>query len=372
MDQQQADELLNKYLHGTAGEAERAIVDRWYEAEAGGRKLPEGLQFEHLGPEIWEGTLQKAGITRRPVKRMLYRRAAAAAILLLLAAGGMLYIQRSHTPAPPAQASRQAAPILPGSNKAVLTLGNGDVISLTDAANGELATQGDTRITKTDNGQLRYDPAGDAAGAGRLNTISTPRGGQYRVDLPDGTRAWLNAASALTFPPAFNGLAERRVQLTGEAYFEVAKNAARPFIVESNGQTITVLGTSFNVNVYSDEPDMKTTLLEGAVKVNGSLLRPGQQAVLKNGAVTIRQVDADTETAWRKGEFMFNGQDFKTVMRMISRWYDVDVVYEYEPAAIRIGGEVSRNRSIREVLKMLEVTGGMKFRIEGRTVTITR
>jgi ferric-dicitrate binding protein FerR (iron transport regulator) len=262
---------------------------------------------------------------------------------------------------------------LPGSNKAILTLGNGDRISLTDAADGELARQGDTRISKTKDGQLLYEPENGAAGGMvKRNTISTPRGGQYRIDLPDGTRVWLNAASSLAFPASFAGLDERSVELTGEAYFEVAKDAGKPFKVISNAHTVEVLGTHFNINAYNDEPDIKTTLLEGAVRVNGSMLRPGQQSVLANGRLSIRNAETDMETAWKNGEFIFNGQDFKTVMRTISRWYDVDVVYEYDPKPFRIGGEVSRSRSITEVLKMLEVTGGVKFKLEGRTIKVIR
>lgn len=350
------------------------MVERWYESEAAGRKLDGEQFFEHLNAGIWAGTLEKAGIARPPARRKLfslYRAAAAAAILLLVSAGLVWLMKSGKTDTVQQPVAAQQNNILPGSNKAVLTLGNGRSISLTDAADGELARQGDTRISKTKEGQLAYEPGTGAAAASR-NTIRTPRGGQYRIDLPDGTRAWLNAASSLTFPASFAGLEERSVELSGEAYFEVAADADKPFKVISNGHTVEVLGTHFNVNAYPDEPDTKTTLLEGAVKVNGSMLKPGQQSVLHNGKISIRHAETEAATAWKNGEFIFNGQDFKTVMRMISRWYDVDVVYEYEPKPFRVGGEVSRGRSIAEVLKMLEVAGELKFRIEDRTIKVIR
>lgn len=367
MDQKQAEELLKKYLQGTASAPERAVVERWYESEATKRKLDDDQLFEHLNGELWVGTLQKAGL-RKPVRRLpiVYRVAAAAAVLVLLSSGVLFYLNSKKT----VNQTAVQQSILPGSNKAILTLSDGAQISLTDAANGELAKQGNTRISKTKDGQLLYEPGGTEAG--KRNTISTPRGGQYQVDLPDGTRVWLNAASSLTFPFSFAGLSERRVELTGEAYFEIAKDAAKPFIVISNAQTVEVLGTHFNVNAYHDEPNIKTTLLEGAVKVNGRQLQPGQQSVLRDGRISIANVEPDTEVAWKNGEFIFNGQDFRTVMRMISRWYDVDVIYEYDPRPFRIGGAVSRSRSIAEVLKMLEVTGDVKLKIEGRKIKVIR
>lgn len=375
MNEQQAAELLKKYLDGTATGPERAMVERWYEAEAAKKQLSGEGDFEHLGAELWAGTLERAGLPQRSVRvRRLtwYRVAAAVAVLLAVGGGLMFYLGRATTSSPAIVTVTPPAQVLPGSNKAVLTLGNGDVISLNDAANGEIAQQGGARISKTQEGQLLYEQEGAAAGTAKPNTISTPRGGHYRIDLPDGTRVWLNAASRLTFPPSFAGLAERRVELSGEAYFEVAKDAARPFKVISQANTVEVLGTAFNINAYNDEPDVKTTLVQGAVKVNGSTLRPGQQAVLHNGNTSVREAETAVETAWKNGEFIFSGQDFKTVMRMISRWYDVDVVYETEPRRFRIGGEVSRNRDIREVLKMLEVTGNVKFTVEGRTVKVIR
>ncbi|MGN6509498.1 MAG: FecR family protein [Chitinophaga sp.] len=373
MDQQQAEELLTRYANGTASDAERAMVERWYESEAARRKLGNEHHFEHLNAEIWAGTLQKAGIERPAARRRMlpfYRVAAAAAVLVLIAAG-LRWFQSGRQTANIEQPVVAQQQILPGSNKAVLTLGNGTAISLTDAAKGELARQGSTRISKTKEGQLAYEPGTGGEAASR-NTISTPRGGQYRIDLPDGSRVWLNAASSLTFPASFAGLQERSVELSGEAYFEVAEDANKPFRVISGGHRVEVLGTHFNVNAYHDEPEIKTTLLEGAVKVNGSLLKPGQQSVMRNGALSIRKADTEMETAWKNGEFIFDGQDFRTVMRMISRWYDADVVYEYDPKPFRIGGIVSRSRSIEEVLKMIEVTGEVKFRIEDGKIKVVR
>ncbi|WP_119080010.1 FecR family protein [Chitinophaga alhagiae] len=374
MDQEQAARLLERYNSGTATAAERAMVERWYESEAAGRKLGDDQFFEHLNQQIWQGIAARTGLVRStPIQRSLrnWRQLAAAAAVLLLLSGGLLFYL-AQRPAATVVADRQPAAITPGGNKAILKLGDGSEISLTDAAEGELAQQAGVRIVKTKEGQLVYQPADAGVQEGKYNTISTPRGGQYRIDLPDGTKVWLNAASSLVFPATFAGLRERKVELTGEAYFDVAANENKPFMVTSHQQTVQVLGTQFNINAYADEPEVKTTLLHGAVKVNGTLLKPGQQALVQGGSLRVVPVETAAETAWKNGEFVFNGQSFAAVMRTISRWYDVEVVYDHTPGALHIGGEVSRSRNLPEVLKMLEVTGDVKFKIEGRTITVTK
>lgn len=264
--------------------------------------------------------------------------------------------------------------LAPGANKAVLTLANGASIILDSAQNGTLTTQGNTKILKL-NGILTYEDSKKASSAVLYNTISTPRGGQYQLVLADGSKIWLNAASSLRFPTAFTGK-ERKVELMGEGYFEVAKNATMPFKVEINGLEVEVMGTHFNINSYNDEPAIRTTLLEGSIKINKnnstSLLKPGQQAEV-NSAGEVRIInDADIEeaVAWKDGKFQFDRANIYAVMRQIGRWYDVDVEYKGEAIATHFGGTISRNVNLSQVLNMLHLTGTVKFEINGRKIMV--
>lgn len=262
---------------------------------------------------------------------------------------------------------------LPGSNKAVLTLANGKNITLDSAQNGLLAQQGTTRINKTRNGQLVYE-AGTNADAPVINTISTPRGGQYQLVLPDGSKVCLNSASSLSFPTRFTGKT-REVTITGEAYFEVTKNAQMPFRVKSDNTTVEVLGTHFNIMAYNDEAEMKTTLLEGSVKItNGTasgILKPGQQALLnKAGRLKVlNDVDVDDEIAWKDGIFQFRDAGIDAIMRQAARWYDVEVAYEGKIPQREFTGRISRNVKASELMNMLGYAG-VKFKIEDKRITI--
>jgi ferric-dicitrate binding protein FerR (iron transport regulator) len=207
------------------------------------------------------------------------------------------------------------------------------------------------------------------------NTVSTPRGGQYQLTLSDGSKVWLNASSSLRFPTAFPGT-ERRVEITGEAYFEVAGNESKPFVVDIAGKgEVEVLGTQFNINAYEDEPAIKTTLLEGKVKVsesNGSqssVLKPGQQAQLANGIRVMDNVDMEEIMAWKTGWFYFDRQELPAIMRQVSRWYDVDVRYEGRISKKSFSGIVGRDNDIKDVLKIME-NAGIRFRIEGSSITV--
>jgi len=267
--------------------------------------------------------------------------------------------------------------ILPGGNKAILSLENGQKISLDSAANGKLATQGKTAIVKTAEGHLTYDAKAGSTDV-YYNTVSTPKGGQYQLTLPDGTRIWMNAASRLRFPTAFTGK-ERLVELDGEAYFEVAKDARMPFIVKSkNGMTVQVLGTHFNMMAYGDEQDTKTTLLEGLVKVtNGTsvaILKPGQQALSEtvdsNAPVRInKDADTDEAIAWKNGIFQFNNTDLKAVMRQIARWYNVEISYNDRVPEKRFTGSISRNLKASELLSGIEYVG-VHFKIDGNKIIV--
>ncbi|HEY9195611.1 MAG TPA: FecR domain-containing protein, partial [Mucilaginibacter sp.] len=264
---------------------------------------------------------------------------------------------------------------LPGGNKAILTLANGKTITLDSAQNGLLAQQGNTKINKTRNGQLVYEAGANAdAQVSVINTISTPRGGQYQLILPDGSKVCLNSASSLSFPTRFTGKT-REVTITGEAYFEVTKNPQMPFRVKSDNTTVEVLGTHFNIMAYNDEAEMKTTLLEGSVKIsNGDatgILKPGQQAVLnKAGRLKVlNNVDVDDEIAWKDGIFQFRDAGIDAIMRQAARWYDVEVTYEGKVPRREFTGRISRNVKASELMNMLGYAG-VKYKIEDKRITI--
>ncbi|HTI11433.1 MAG TPA: FecR domain-containing protein [Puia sp.] len=273
--------------------------------------------------------------------------------------------------------------ILPGSNKAILTLANGATIVLDSVHNGLIGRQGNTSIVKVDAGALAYDTRSKHEGEILYNAISTPRGGQYQVILPDGSKVWLNAASSLRFPTSFVGK-ERLVELTGEAYFEIAKNRAMPFRVYvvpplgsgREGMNVQVLGTHFNIKAYENEQSIRTTLLEGAVKVKFSgpevQLQPGRQAIADNGANMLRVVDANTEqvVAWKNGLFRFKETSIRELMREVERWYNVEVVYNTEKTDQDFTGIVPRTQNISALLNTLELTGTVHFKIEGRKIIV--
>lgn len=304
--------------------------------------------------------------------------AAAAVLLFALSVSVYLFINNRASDQTTAKntntGTAPVADVAPGGNKAVLILGDDSKIILDSAGNGTLAQQGGTNIIKQQDGQLLYVSTDAAGNAVSFNTLATPKGGQYKLTLPDGSRIWLNAASSLKYPTAFTGN-ERKVEITGEAYFEIEKDASKPFKVQVNQMEVEVLGTHFNINSYADEDAVKTTLLEGSVKVKSigatGLLKPGQQAQLKTtGKIKIID-DADLEetVAWKNGNFQFDNSDINTVMRQIARWYDVDITYKGTVSKHFVGG-ISRSVNLLQVLTMLEQTGEVKFIIEGKKVVV--
>lgn len=264
-----------------------------------------------------------------------------------------------------------------GGDKAYLTLADGKRIALTDSMVGTISPAPGFRISKTAKGQLRYELAKGASGNG-YNTITTPKGGKYEVILADGTHVYLNAASSLRFPTSFTGAAERWVTLTGEGYFEVSHRDGQPFYVQSGKQLLRVLGTHFNLKAYPDEQSVKTTLLQGSVKVSNSegsnaVLKPGQQSQLDQGKLKLEEVDVMAATDWQRAEINLKAEDFQSTMRKIARWYDVEIVFdETAPGDLTLGGLVSRDKSLVAVLKVMELTGKVHFKVEGRRVTVMR
>jgi ferric-dicitrate binding protein FerR (iron transport regulator) len=295
---------------------------------------------------------------------------AAAVVLVLAVTGGLMLFRHPAAPVaavPVGEVPVQVQDAMPGGNKAVLTLSGGQKIVLDSTGNGQVAVQGASRVHQAGEGRLVYErlQTGETLkNTPVYNTLTTPRGGQYRLTLSDGTQVWLNAASSITYPTAFTA-DSRDVQMTGEVYFEVASNINKPFRVRTGGEEIDVLGTTFNVNAYTDEAAVRTSLLEGAVKVRGKLLRPGQACM--NGQVFT--ADVDKAIAWKRGYFDFNGADIFSVMRQISRWYDVEVIYKSDIPDIRFGGEVKRDLDLSEVLRFLENLG-VHFSIRDKQLTV--
>lgn len=311
-------------------------------------------------------------------RRRLVRRLSAAAAVAFLIAGAWIFADRhGRTSAPIVPSSDHADhaknDIPPGRNTAILTLANGNRILLDSAKNGQLAQLGSTRIVNK-NGQVTYHSSGGQATAGE-NILTTPRGGQYQLILPDGSKVWLNAASSITYPTAFSGK-ERAVTITGEAYFEIARDKSRPFRVTTGNLVITDIGTQFNIMAYSDERSMQATLVEGSIKVSrgqaGIVLAPGQQAVAGNESPIIkiiREANIDEVIAWKNGSFQFTNMDLRTIMRQLTRWYDVDVVFEGNTPAIRIGGFIHKNVSLSTVMEFLK-GNGVRYKLEGKKITI--
>ena len=271
--------------------------------------------------------------------------------------------------------------IAAGKAVATLILGNGKKIALADAKIGLLAVEAGVRITKNANGVLAYTALpyqGNLPGQHDLsltyNIIEIPRGGEYQISLADGTHIWLNSATALKFPASFAKGTERKVELHGEAYFKVNHDPSRLFRVKTTNQVVDDLGTEFNVSSYIDEPSTVTTLIEGSIRVNSKLLIPGQQAILQqSGKLTVQEADTQEALAWKNGDFVFRNDDFRTVMRKVSRWYNVDIIYDKSaPENIPLGGMIARTKTLSLLLNLMEQTGAVHFTRKGRTITVSK
>ncbi len=320
----------------------------------------------------------KADGKRTPTFSLYLKRMAAAAVfaLTLAGVGYWWFVLKTPLKNEVAQANvpDKNIPIPPGSNKAVLKLGNGTEVMLDSLTEGMLLQQGQAKIIKSGNGQVSYKITGTTPAEIVYNTITTPRGGQYQLTLADGTKVWLNASSSLRYPSNFSGK-ERRVELTGEGYFEVARNESMPFHVKVNSIDVEVLGTHFNINSYKDESVIRTTLLEGSVKVTSgkqaSRLKPGQEAsVIANGDIKL-QDDVNTEEviAWKNGMFQFKAADIETVLRQAARWYDIQIEYKGGISA-RFSGQISRSANAEQLFKILELTNKVRFEIHGKNIVV--
>jgi ferric-dicitrate binding protein FerR (iron transport regulator) len=397
LDKAQLAELAERFLLGNATEKEIALLHEWYDtadkeeielvftrepetADAVGKRLFGGLQLV-IQEERRESRHRRIVLTRRWI-------AAASVIFVVVFAGK--YFWSSYRSKKPelsvAQVTKPGNDLPPGSNKARLLLGDGSVIDLADAKNGMIRHEAGAKIDKKD-GQLIYDVAKEeeaskktgnsgATEASEMNTIQTPRGGQYEVILADGTKVWLNSASSLSYPTIFTDK-NRQVLLKGEAYFEVAEDKNKPFKVSVGDVQVEVLGTHFDVMAYEDENAINTTLLAGAVRVTkgsaSQVLAAGQEASMdrSSGSLSVNEVDAEESVAWKDGFFEFEGASIETVMRQLARWYDVDVEYQGKTDH-HFRGMISRSSNVSEVFRKLELTGEVHFSMEGKKIIVKR
>jgi ferric-dicitrate binding protein FerR (iron transport regulator) len=386
--------LLDQYTGDKASAMEEQELMQWIAATNDGQLL-ENYLLELAGDESLppgytpvdsQAMLDRIHLLKASHKEPVVRRIrsfrswwAAASIILILATGAFFWFQNNaqkNQQHPIATAKQLPADVAPGHNGAILTLANGKKIVLDSMSNGVVAVQSGAKILLK-NDQVSYNNTRESE-AVSYNTMSTPRGRQYTLVLSDGSKVWLNAASSITFPTSFMGK-ERNVEITGEAYFEVAHDAERPFKVKVGDMQVQVLGTHFNVNAYEDEGDIKTTLLEGSVKVSkgneNTLIVPGEQAVILNspsgvGGITVKKdIDLDEVVAWKNGLFNFNNADLKTVMRQLSRWYNVNIIYTGEIPNRVFGGEMQRDLHLSQVLKLLE-KNNVHFKIDGKNIVV--
>jgi len=370
--------LVDKYLNGNATPEEQEALDRYFllfKDEPENTGLLDKDQLIALEKRM-ESELFNRVSRPTKVKRLWPRIAAAASILLFLSIGGYFLF---HKPIKNQVATLKPGvfknDVDPGSNNAILTLANGKQIVLKNAKKGLLANQGSTQIQKTADGALKYN-AGNAETSNAevtYNTVTTKRANKVDLTLPDGTIAYLDAVSSIHFPTTFNGNS-REVSITGQVYFEVAHDKLKPFRVTAKGQTVEVLGTHFNINAYDDEAIIKTTLLEGSVKIiiNGqsALLQPGEQAQIgTTNKINIIHPDLDEVMAWKNGLFKFNNTDLQTTMRQLIRWYDVDVVYQGSDKHYHFGGYIPRDSKLSEALRILQLSG-VKFSIDGKKIIV--
>jgi transmembrane sensor len=420
-------QLVTSQIKGTITESQRGELDAWINADEGNAlhyrkyvdeaelsekvkdyykvdsnalfaKITEGIKKDDIGQpgKVLSSDSTPGKVLPRVSRNFrIWSKIGIAAAIALMVFGALWFANRMVGESGATEV-RYAGDAVPGKEGATLTLANGKKIRLADAAAGNIADEGGITIRKTAEGELIYSVDGNAEGDG-LNTLSTAKGETYQLRLSDGSKVWLNAESSLTYRTSLrggksdesdiNGVSAnekdfRRVKLTGEAYFEIEKDSVRPFIVESEGQEVKVLGTHFNIKAYADEKTVVTTLLEGSVDVRRSslpassinqvelVLKPGEQA-LNTGNIKVEKADTEAAVAWKAGHIVFKDKSLEDIMRELSRWYNVSVVYAPNaPKGVTFSGAVSRNRNISTVLERMQTTGSVKFEIEGNKVTV--
>lgn len=391
---QRISELIIKHLQNDLAETEHHELHDWINQSPENLELFSEITDQHtlmLDLTRVEDSKQRViarlqesiqALKVQPVRHMIWWRSLAAAAVLILVSMFYLVFHRSSKPeiariGDSSQLIKKDVPA-PTGTKTILIMADGSTIALDSVGSGKLGQQGNVNISKLSNGQIVYNMLNEKPAETLYNTLSTAKGGQTRIVLADGSKVWLNAASSLHFPAVFTG-ATRKVELTGEAYFEIAHNKSIPFIVQVKEASIKVLGTQFNIMAYENEGALKATLLEGSVMVSvgsqSSHLQPGQQAQISAGSEekirVAKDVDTSEVTAWKNGEFQFSVADIGEVMRQLERWYDIDIAYEGDKPAIRLSGSINRNVSLSSVLKLLELNG-VHFTFDGKKLTVLK
>lgn len=375
-------ELSHRWLKGTLTKAEQQEFDEWFnEQNQIPIEMPSDIaeNREEHEQAILNRIKDATGIARQPKVVSLWPRIAITAAVASIIFGAGLFYFNSDTK----NTTHQIADyndVKPGVQGATLTLADGKKILINDAVAGNIALQSGVKISKNTNGQIIYEVTDQNSENSDYNTLTTSRGEQTQVRLPDGSLVFLNSASSLKYPTSFVRAKFRRVILTGEGYFEISKDKVHPFLVQSNGQEVEVLGTHFNINAYKDEKAVRTTLLEGAVKITpmpgnkakSSILKPGQQSALDENGIQVTEVDLEEAMAWQKGYFSFYDEDISAVMRKVSRWYNIEVEYQGQLPDVGFNARIDKYSDIKEVLKILQKSKAVHFKLEGRKVIVSK
>lgn len=369
-------ELAVKIKNNTITPAEMAYFDDWYKRQTQKELLVDTAFAKNravLKNRILKKINKQIAEEERPYARIQRRWKPVAAVAAMLLAGLLFTYIVQQSPAK--QEADAMAAIRPGGNYAILTLADGTKVNLSERADGTIAHVAGAKLLKTADGQLIYEADGTGGGSrNAYHTVEAPVGGKWLVILPDKSKAWLNASSRISYPTTFSG-GERRVKIQGEVFFDVTRNEKAPFIVQSKGQEVRVLGTQFNVEAYPEEKNVKTTLIEGSVEIRTGkkplLLIPGEQALVGEAGMSKSVVDVEAAIAWKDGYFKFY-ENIESILAKVGRWYNVDIVYTTKPdAASTFSGKISRDRDIGSILKMLEYDSNLQFKIEGRRIIVS-
>ena len=379
MKKKDANDLLERYRAGNCSAEELRLLRNWFDTlEEEEKAAFSPADLKAVSDEMWQAVQMQR---RKPgrLRRIGYIAAAAViAVMVVVIVAMRLFLTKELDEPDIARELKKnsTAPAVADAQQATLTLADGTTIILNDAKNGAIAEQTGVSISKTADGELVYTVTANAAAAGNAwNTIATPRGGQYKVSLPDGSVVWLNAESSLRYPPVFSG-SERKVILSGEAYFDVSAHKSMPFVVETSKQQLTVLGTQFNINAYPENNQSITTLLTGSVRValadstGTATLKPGQQSLI-NQTIKVVQTDPSDAIAWKSGFLLLENEDFPAIMKRIARRYDLEIVYHTKASGLQIGGRISMNRPVEEVLQALELSTHLSFSVSGKQLIVS-
>lgn len=378
--------LVAGFIRNTLTAVEQVELDDWVTANMENQRLFEQLIDEkNIEEGLRKLTKTDTSAALEKVKKRIGTSPAAgtsfkliwysvAACLLVVAGIALLLLYKKPFVKPPDMVETKPADLAPGAARAMLTLADGRTIQLDSLHTGSIPVPGNTHISKTDSGELAYAMVQPSTlpQAEWYNTLNVPAGGEYKVVLPDGTKVWLNAASSLKYPTVFGG-SRRVVELSGEAYFEVAKNPLFPFVVKVNGTTVQVLGTHFNINAYNDQSEVKVVLVEGSVKFNSLMvLKPGEFATLAvNGRMARGSADTTYELAWKNGQFMFKEETIDEIMRQVARWYNAEIVYK-DNITEHFRAHVSRGEPVSKLLHLLEATNAVHFAIDNKKITVMK